>query len=88
MTELNSENNQLRGRNELLMEEVESVQCQLLLQNQVREEGEIEFMLIMKQYEEKILELRRSIQDKEFLLQDKESTEKHDLKKPPTVPDP
>ena len=48
---------------------MESRECRLLLQSQIREEAEIEFVTILKQYEDKILELRRSVQDKEYLLQ-------------------
>ena len=55
------------------MEEIGARECKLLIQNQVREEAEAEFVGILKQYEDKILELRRSLQDKEFLLQEREA---------------
>jgi hypothetical protein len=43
---------------------VNSLKCALLLKDQIMEEQDIENQTVLKGYEDKILELRRAIQDK------------------------
>lgn len=53
------------------MEETKSLKCTMLLKEQITEEQEIESQRVMRNYEDKILELRRAIQDKEYAIQEK-----------------
>lgn len=46
------------------MEDIASLKCALLLKDQIMEEQKHESGSVLKNYEEKILELRRAIQDK------------------------
>lgn len=62
-------NDGLQERVEQLMEEVASLKCTILLRDQIMEEQEQENQSVLKSYEDKILELRRAIQDKEYAIQ-------------------
>jgi hypothetical protein len=69
--DLNVLNDRHAARIETLMEEVKSLKCTILLKEQILEEQEMESQTVLKGYEDKILELRRAIQDKEFAIQEK-----------------
>lgn len=57
-------NDKICEKVDCLMEDIASLKCALLLKDQIMEEQKHESGSVLKNYEEKILELRRAIQDK------------------------